>query len=304
MPKDHYVPQFYLRNFSPWRKKNQIYLYRRALTPELVGIATVAFEHDYYADRVDKTLGRQEIESAQIITKLLAAPQIELSAKERKRLSAFIGTLANRTPNSQERLFKRHSFVVGSLEDFLGDTDEFFRCERAKGYSGTDEELDILRLEYLESARQNYLRYQPGKTDDGLIETALEIASDTETVIEERQWHLLETVASKVFVTSDNPVVQTRPENEVLWRAIGLRRGSVLLPLSKSRCLLIDDFNYGNKLLSVRREQTAQINALVIAGAHEAVFANLVSKDIAKVFDGTVRGENTDLNSESLMKSI
>jgi len=39
MPKDHYVPQFYLRNLSPWRKQNQIYLYRRALVPELVGIA-------------------------------------------------------------------------------------------------------------------------------------------------------------------------------------------------------------------------------------------------------------------------
>jgi hypothetical protein len=75
--------------------------------------------------------------------------------------------------------------------------------------------------------------------------------------------------------------------------AIGLKCGSVLLPLSPSRCLLIDDYKYGNKLLSITREKTAQINALIIAGAHEAVFANLVSKDIAKVFDGTVRGENT-----------
>ena len=44
------------------------------------------------------------------------------------------------------------------------------------------------------------------------------------------------------------------------------------------------------------REKTAQINAFIIAGAHEAVFANLVSKDIAKAFDGTVRGENTDIS--------
>ncbi|MGI8839038.1 MAG: DUF4238 domain-containing protein [Pyrinomonadaceae bacterium] len=34
MAKDHYVPQFYLRNFSPRGKQNQIYLYRRGLAPE------------------------------------------------------------------------------------------------------------------------------------------------------------------------------------------------------------------------------------------------------------------------------
>ncbi len=174
----------------------------------------------------------------------------------------------------------------------------FFRSERAKGYSGTDEELEVIRLDYLESARQSYLRYEPRKTDDGLIETALEIAADTETVIERRQWHLLETVTSRVFVTSENPVLLTRPENEVLWCAVGLRPGSVLLPLSPSRCLLIDDFDYGNKPLNIAREKKDQINALIIASAHEAVFANLVSKDIAVAFDGTMFGENTNIPVE------
>ena len=48
MAKDHYVPQFYLKNFSPWGKRNQIYVYRRGLVPELVGIKTVACDEDYY----------------------------------------------------------------------------------------------------------------------------------------------------------------------------------------------------------------------------------------------------------------
>jgi Protein of unknown function (DUF4238) len=231
MAKDHYVPQFYLRSFSPWGKQNQIYLYRRGLAPELVGIGSVACDEDYYEDKVDKTLSKHEMQSAPIIKKLLDAPKVDLNEKERKRLSAFIGTLANRTPNSQERLHKGHSFFRGSLEEFFADKEDFFRSEKGHGFSGTDEELEAKRLALLEGAKESYLTYNPTKTDVNLTETALELADDTQGVIEGRQWHLLESTTSRVFVTSDNPVVLTRPRYEPLWSAIGIKQGSVLLPL-------------------------------------------------------------------------
>src|SRR2546428_5983988 len=161
MAKDHYVPRFYLRNFSPWGKQNQIYLYRRGLAPELVGISSVACDEEYYEDKVDKTLSKYEKQSAPIIKKLLDAPKVDLSEKERKRLSAFVGTLANQTPNSQERLYKRHSFVAGSLEEFFADKEEFFRSERSHGFAGRDEELEAIRLGLLESARQSHLEHNP-----------------------------------------------------------------------------------------------------------------------------------------------
>ena len=187
LAKDHYVPRFYLRSFSPWGKQNQIYVYRRGLAPELVGISSVACDEDYYEDKVDKTLSQHEKQSAPIIKKLLDAPKVDLSEEERKRLSAFVGTLANRTPNSQERLYKQHSFVAGSLEDFFADREEFFRSERKHGFAGTDEELEATRLGLLESAKQSYLVHNPTKTDADLIEAALELAEDTEGVIEGRR---------------------------------------------------------------------------------------------------------------------
>jgi hypothetical protein len=290
MAKDHYVPQFYLRNFSPWRKQNQIYLYRRELAPELVGISSVACDEDYYEDRVDRTLSKHEQQSAPIIRKLLEAPRVDLTEKERKRLSAFIGTLANRTPNSQERLHKQHSFVAGSLEEFFADKEDFFRSERSHGFSGTDDELEATRLGLLASAKQSYLRHDPTKTDSGLIEAAIELAKDTEGVIEGRQWHVLESATSRVFVTSDNPVVLTRPENEELRCAIGIRHGAVLLPLSPARCLLIDDSKQGNALVRISREMADAINNYVIGYAYQAVFANLYSKTIAAAFDRTEFG--------------
>jgi len=196
MAKDHYVPRFYLKNFSPQGKHNQIYLYRRGLAPALVGIGSVACDEDYYEDQVDKTLSKHETQSAPIIKRLLDAPKLDLSEKERKRLSAFVGTLANRTPNSQERLYKGYSFFTASLEEFFADKEDFFRSERGHGFSGTDEELEAIRLGLLEGAKERYIKHNPTKTDSGLIETALELSEDTKGVIEGRQWHLLESTTS------------------------------------------------------------------------------------------------------------
>lgn len=98
-----------------------------------------------------------------------------------------------------------------------------------------------------------------------------------------------------MFVTSDNPVVLTRPEDEALWSSIGLRFGSVLLPLSPTRCVLIDDAKRGDALVTISREKVDAMNNYIIAHAHNAVFANLHSKSIAAAFDRTVFGKNTDL---------
>jgi hypothetical protein len=299
MAKDHYVPRFYLRNFAPWGKQNQIYIYRRGLAPESVEIGSVACEEDYYEDKVDKTLSKHEAQSAPIIKKLLEATKVDLSDKGRKRLSAFIGTLANRTPSSQERLHKGHSLFTGSLEEFFADKEDFFRSERGHGFSGTDEEMEARRLALLENAKESYIRHNPKKTEPGLIETALELAEDTEGVIEGRQWHLLESTTSRVFVTSDNPVVLTRPEDEALWSSIGLRPGSVLLPLSPTRCVLIDDAKRSEALIKVNREKVDAINNYIIAYAHNALFANLYSKSVAQAFDRTEFGRNSDLHRQA-----
>ena len=295
MAKDHYVPQFYLRNFSPSQSRNQIYRYRKTEGPQLLAINSVACEVGYYPSRIDKILSRQEKESAQTIKKLLDSPRVDVTTKERTRLAAFIGTLGNRTPKTQERLHNQHSIVVESLEDYLSDKEEFYRSERAHGFSGTEDELEAVRLGLLESAKQNFLQHDPRKTHEGLIETALELAEDTEAVIEGRNWRLLESTTSRVFVTSDNPVVLIRHEAESFWQPIGLRRGSVLLPLSPKRCLLIDDDRRGDTIIPVDREKADRINQLVIVNAQEAVFANLSSKTLASAFESIRIAFATDI---------
>jgi hypothetical protein len=296
MANDHYVPQFYLRNFSPPGEKGQIYVYRRTLPPTLEGISSVASDENYYKKHVDKRLKKQEKVSAPIIKKLLTAPKIELTSDERRRLSVFVAFLANRTPFSQERLHKKHSAILESFVEYCSDKDEFFRYERAKGYAGTDDELEQIRQRGMEAEKHSQIEYQPAKTDDRLMEVALELSQDSTPLIQNKQWHILE---STVFVTSDNPVILPRIETQLLLSALGFGRGSVLLPLSPTRCLLMDDAGYGNGVLNVKREKAIEINEYIIASAHDAVFANVESQDIEKAFNRTVPGENTNVRALS-----
>jgi hypothetical protein len=284
MANDHYVPQFYLKNFSPWREPKQIYVYRRGVLPQILAIRSVASEEDYYADDVDKSLTKQETESAQIIKKLLTGKPSKLSVDERRRLCSFVGTLANRTPSSQRRLHKGHSMVAGSFEEYCTDKEMFFHYEKAKGYGRTDEELEQLRLSCIEGAKESYIDHQPAKADDRLMGVALELAENTATTLGDREWHILESTTSRVFVTSDNPVILTRAENKSLQLVIGLSDGSVLLPLSPARCLLMDD-KKGREVISINREKVDQINYHTIGNANVAVFANILSKYIAEAVD-------------------
>ena len=306
MANDHYVPQFYLKNFSPSGKKGRIWLYRRKLPAKLAGIKSVASDEDYYtmkADiqgvdkkQVDKFFQQMENSSRPIITKLLTASKIELSSDDREMLSMFIAFLANRTPLTQERLRKMHEAIATGFASRGADKAEFIRRAKENGFAGTDEELEQWRQSFLEADKHIHLEYQPGETDDVFMGTALELAQDSTPLIQNKQWHILELTRPGVFVTSDNPVILPRIETQSLLSAIGFGRGSVLLSLSPTRCLLMNDSTFENKVLNVKHEKVIEINERIIAGAQNAVFANVESQDIEKAFNRTIPGENTNVS--------
>src|ERR1044072_1765556 len=115
MAKDHFVPQFYLRNFQIPGEPGMIFQYERKTAPEAVAIKTAAQEEDYYelkrddpeTDKgmVDKLMGRSEKASAGILKRILTAPSLRLSTKEKAHFSWLIGLLGARTP------FIRHQFA-------------------------------------------------------------------------------------------------------------------------------------------------------------------------------------------------
>ena len=280
MANDHFVSDFYLRQFSPYGQPGLIYVYRKDCAPELEPIKKTACAENYYAKHVDRKLSRSEVSSAEILKRLITDSPSLLSKDDRRRLAYFIGLLANRTPRSQQHLHSGHSTVATSFEEYCSDREFFFNSERKKGYAGTDEELELLRLACIEGAKESHIPFQPNKSNDALMEIAFDRAQGTAGTLEVRQWHILESTTSRVFVTCDNPVVIIRPDNHSGPLRKWPQNGSVLLPLSPARALLIDEVS-GNSVLEVKRQDVDQINNYVISNAYMEVYSNLHSKDIA-----------------------
>ena len=67
---------------------------------------------------------------------------------------------------------------------------------------------------------------------------------------------------------------------------------------------LIDDFNYGNKLLSITREKTAQLNALIIAAHMKQYLQTLYRRTLPRRLLELCVGRTLTSRFESLMKSI
>ena len=58
----------------------------------------------------------------------------------------------------------------------------------------------------------------------------------------------------------------------------------------------MNDSTFENKVLNVKHEKVIEINERIIAGAQNAVFANVESQDIEKAFNRTIPGENTNVS--------
>lgn len=300
MANDHYVPQFYLRAFSIPNKLGELYLYRRARRPKRAGVSIVASDEDYYTIKsdipgvdkrqIDKLFQHIERESAPILKRLLTASKIEFTAAEHEQLSLFMACLASRTPLSQERFRKLDSTVnLHSMKVFSSNKEAFYQSMRDEGSPDSDEKLEEFRQHILDGGLS--IKYEP-EADDYFLRTQLEAAQWIAPIIENKQWHILESTTSRLFVTTDNLVTLIRPENCPIQLGVGFENGHVLLPLSPTRCLLMDD-RLDSRILKTKRSHVMFFNEHIIAGAHEAVFASVSSKDIETAFNKTVSSENS-----------
>jgi len=47
-----------------------------------------------------------------------------------------------------------------------------------------------------------------------------------------KEWHVLDSNCSRVFITSDNPVALIRPENLPPFYGVGIANGHIVMPIS------------------------------------------------------------------------
>jgi hypothetical protein len=124
--RHHYVPRFYLRNFSIRGRDKFVWVYKRNEPPKDLNISRVAVKKGFY-NFPDKETGQKNSEvekfydkstespTAPVIKKIIAMDDISLSDDERETIAHFVAHLITRNPRyrtiQEKYLDKDYDFI-------------------------------------------------------------------------------------------------------------------------------------------------------------------------------------------------
>lgn len=294
IPKDHYVPQFYLDAFAIEGKGQEnphIYQYmeEKIVSPR---IKDVASERHFYTfkDRdtgkdvrdIDDFFTKIENDAGGPLMKIINEEKIELCDSDLEKLSIFFAFLVIRTPGfikSQESLEEEGLKELQAMDALNKDRFKE-RCEKAGIY---------LDKEKLEEQRQFALKkeYSISFNDSrgyfigqGMM-TALDL---TEIYFQKKHWHLLINTTKKPFITSDNPVSVYRPIFVAPAYNAGYGNGTILITISPRLAIVLRDIPYSTSNIFVSDDQVKLINKNIIRFSDNYIFSNTSSKSVHEAY--------------------
>jgi hypothetical protein len=262
--KQHFIPQWYLRNFSPdWNRDNKnehIWAYDiSSKTIELKTIQETAQQEYFYDEEgeFEKSLMETEADTSKAVSVIIKNESIrELSGPTRKKISQFFLFQLTRTEASKA---KTKNFVTNYLEDEI-------KPKLRTKYEKVPEILPFIEWLNLDA---NFFQYS--------IRMALadaEIISDLKLI-------LLINSTKSPFITSDYPVVF----NNYYYRAIG-EHGlqtpglQIICPITDRLCLMLIDIklykmtlNKQSKIEILEESDVNSINCLQILNCYKQGFS-------------------------------
>lgn len=299
----HYVPQFYLKNFSISTKPDFVYAYRRSQEPFETSIQSVAVKNNLYIFR-DKLTGKKsdEVEKmfawleglvAPIIDKIIKQKTVDLLEQERVVIAEFIAYLHTRNLSFREKQKAIGSAILKQQLKLIAQDETYFK-ECLKKATNKVNFKDDKKIEKLRQQALNFDQYfkigYGKKNEDFFLKQALLVGVKLAPIIFHKEWHLLENRSSRIFTTSDNPVLLIRPQGLPPIYGVGFANGYIAVPISPSICILLKNDKGGSKKVNANRETVDFINRHTMFFAHKFIYSNILSKDIKSTFNQTKEG--------------
>jgi hypothetical protein len=219
--KQHFVPQFYMRNFSPDadRKRISLYLVDAQRHVAQAAIRDQACENYFYGKDgvVEEVLSRLEGQTSPLIAKAIADKVLpDRMGEDHLTLLTFVLFQGARTP-----------VMAAAMNEGAEKLARMF----AKEFPDLKDRAEGMRLRFKESPV-----------------TALQISLEIRRFALDLQWKILENKTPRVFITSDNPAVTY---NQFLERRNPRARNTglvskglqIFLPLSPHHMLMLYDSN-------------------------------------------------------------
>jgi hypothetical protein len=247
----HYVPEFHLAQFVglPFRRFHVFdKKWGKYGRPP---VARSAFSRDYYllpgeTDEERLRLERQfallEDQVAPLMKWLALRPPgpVQIGDHDRDALAGYAAILHIRVPAFREAAWERAQSMARDPEVLgLADATEFRTAARKMGMPGTDEDLEALRVAWLEDVRTGLRTIQVHRAASM---TALTPAVEkVRPILFDRAWELLRVEGWPGFVIGDQPVTLLSRGRLAGQIGFGTPEVQVMMPLSPNTLLLISD---------------------------------------------------------------
>lgn len=282
--KCHYVPKFYLNNFSINEK---IYAYKR--NGEIIEKSTydIAIKNNFYTtedkktgkktDDIEKIFEKLENVSAPIIQRIIETEEIVLSDEQKARMIELVSNLYTRNLYFQDKLKNMLAGVSEMQAKMLAQNKKILKLYLAKrGHQVGDKQLEILRKKIFDP--KNKVKITGG--EKLFLKNAITLSLDFLPIIATKKWNLLISKTERIFVTSDNPVILVPPINAQPGQGLGLANANIFLPISPKLGVLLTNEELELEKMMLNRKQVDSCNNHLMFYADRFLFSNLRSKDI------------------------
>ena len=248
--KQHYVPRFYLKNFSN-RTKNGFFIHcydidkNNAYTANIKNIAEEKYFYKIGEENFEEYFQKTEELASPLINNLSKNEKIKPlnNVKNREKLSLFIAIQFLRTKEMREDLLENFSKISTHLQKY-----------------NLSDDMELL----LKQIDEKHIKHNQM---DFIIHYSREIMSE----ILFKKWVVLKNKTDIDFLTSDNPVVLYNPHGLLGFASEYIH---IFYPINPKLCLcLLDPLNYSNFgeferfdgdeiFLNIRKTEKYQINSI------------------------------------------
>ncbi len=259
--RQHYVPRFLLKNFSPDQRRISLYILGKRVRIDGAGLKEQCYRDYFYGREPDleDALAEVEGEMAQLLVDANPDRLNALSTHDLFRIKRFVHYQQMRTASAADRL---DEMLDGFMKTLMASSPDFY--ER---YSRED--LDLVRVRWTDAPLQ-----------------ALDAADKSMPLLLDLDVRFLVSDGANQFVISDHPVVAYNQflEHHRYYRgmpghtAIALKGVQVIMPVTPHLAIIVYDpstYAIGSakrKVCGIGKKDVYSINAMQSANAQTCIY--------------------------------
>ena len=310
--RHHYVPEYYLRGFSPFGSPGKVFVYDKEIGACFgTSVKNVAVKRDYYRLDGAKVFGEDPLvlekylagiegRAARLPKRLISGA--DLQGQDRMDWAEFLATMLARGPNARQMFAEISSLMALQMTDVATASKERYEAvtERMKS-DGYELKTDVGYEEFRKFLTERNFEVS---VDEQFTLSSFSAVEKTAPIFFDMRWAVIKSVPQSFFLTSDTPIIYGSPAESYhpVYGDGGLvnKKVEVLFPLSR-RAIFVGAWRAIPQAEYLPKSLADKVNKQLIEQAFRYVYAPIESAEIFK-FSIETQGANRRIRNPELPK--